>query len=64
MQGLPSSLGVGVGKAKTSGVDEPWLYVGVKRASSHKDQQLTPKGAEAFVFPVNELWRIPYSDAL
>jgi hypothetical protein len=30
----------------------------------HKDQQLTPKGAVASVLPVDELWRIPYSDAL
>jgi hypothetical protein len=63
-QGLPSSLGVGVSEAKSSGGDEPGFYVGVERASFHEDQQLTSTGAVAFVLPIDELRRIPYSDAL
>jgi hypothetical protein len=63
-QGLPSSLWVGVSEAKPSGKDEPGFYVGVERTSSHKDQHFTPKGAVAFVLPIDELWWVPYSDAL
>jgi hypothetical protein len=63
-QGLPSSLWVGVSEAKPSGGDEPGFYVRVERASSHEDQHFTPKGAIAFVLPIDELWWVPHSDAL
>jgi hypothetical protein len=63
-QGLPSSLWVGVGEAKPSGGDKPRFYVGVERASSHEDQHFTPKGAVAFILPIDELRWVPYSYSL
>jgi hypothetical protein len=49
---------------KPSGGDEPGFYVEVECAPTHEDQHFTPKGAIALVFPIDVLWRVPYSDAL
>ena len=62
-QGFSGDLLVGVREAKTSGGDEPGVYVRVAGASSHENHHVAPKSALGVVLPVEKLWWIHNSDA-